>query len=119
MEDLLARHRKEQKDLQSQITQKKKQASKKTRKGVNDECARLEEDLKAKQQQEIAAFDASSAPASKTAGTGDVELPHKESDDDDDLLAALAGSTITQAQPQPTEKPANAASRSSSSSLSL
>ena len=53
MEGLAAKHRKEQKDLQSQITQKKKAASKKTRKGVNEECMRLEEELRAKQAQEI------------------------------------------------------------------
>lgn len=57
MEELQARHRKEQRDLQSRITQKKKQANKKTRKGVNDECERLEAELKDKQQAEIAALD--------------------------------------------------------------
>jgi OTU domain-containing protein 6 len=57
MEELLARHRKQQKDLQGKITQKKKTASKKTRKGVNDECESLECDLKEKQQAEIKALD--------------------------------------------------------------
>lgn len=57
MEELQARHRKELKDLQNRITQKKKQASKKTRKGVNDECDRLEIELKAKQAAETAALD--------------------------------------------------------------
>lgn len=56
MEELQSKHRKEQKDLQSRVTQKKKQASKKTRKGVNEECDRLEADLKQKQADEIAAF---------------------------------------------------------------
>ncbi|KAK4556618.1 OTU protein [Recurvomyces mirabilis] len=54
MEGLQAKHRKEQKDLQSRITQKKKQASKKTRKGVNDECEKLEAELKERQAEEIA-----------------------------------------------------------------
>jgi OTU domain-containing protein 6 len=98
MEDLLSRHRKEQKDLQSQITQKKKSASKKTRKGVNDECSRLEEDLKARHQQEIASCNDSSALTAETVGTGAAAVSPKESDDDDDLLAALAGSTIAQPQ---------------------
>jgi OTU domain-containing protein 6 len=49
MEELQSTHRKEQRDLQSRVTQKKKQASKKTRKGVNEECDRLEADLKQKQ----------------------------------------------------------------------
>jgi OTU domain-containing protein 6 len=56
MEGLIAQHRKEQRDLQSKITQKKKAASKKTRKGVNEECTRLEEELKEKQTAEIAAL---------------------------------------------------------------
>ena len=55
MEELQARHRKEQRDLQSRITQKKKQASKKTRKAVNDECDRLEAELTDKQADEVAA----------------------------------------------------------------
>lgn len=54
MEELQTRHRKEQRDLQSRVTQKKKQASKKTRKAVNDECERLETELKERQAREIA-----------------------------------------------------------------
>jgi OTU domain-containing protein 6 len=56
MEELLARHRKEARDLQSRVTQKKKQASKKTRKGVNDECDQLESDLRRRQAEEVAAL---------------------------------------------------------------
>ncbi|TKA74441.1 hypothetical protein B0A55_05065 [Friedmanniomyces simplex] len=56
MEELQARHRKEQRDLQSRITQKKKQASKKTRKGVNDECDKLEAELKGRHAVETAAL---------------------------------------------------------------
>ncbi|KAL9617783.1 MAG: hypothetical protein Q9160_007437 [Pyrenula sp. 1 TL-2023] len=41
MEELRGRHRKEQQELQARITQKKKSATKKTRKGVNDECDHL------------------------------------------------------------------------------
>lgn len=54
MEDLLLRHRKEQKDLQARITQKKKSATKKTRRGVNDECERLQRELSERHQAEIA-----------------------------------------------------------------
>ena len=54
MEEVQARQRKEQRDLQSRITQKKKQASKKTRKVVNDECDRLEGDLRQRHEAEIA-----------------------------------------------------------------
>ncbi|KAI1156424.1 OTU domain-containing protein 6B [Nemania diffusa] len=55
-EAIQARHRKEQRDLQSRITSKKKNATKKTRKGVNDECATLERELKQRQEQELAAL---------------------------------------------------------------
>ncbi|KAL9597170.1 MAG: hypothetical protein Q9219_005336 [cf. Caloplaca sp. 3 TL-2023] len=53
MEELQKKHRQEQKDLQARITQKKKSATKKTRKGVNDECAELERQLRAKQDLEV------------------------------------------------------------------
>jgi OTU domain-containing protein 6 len=56
LEALQARHRKEQRDLVSRVTQKKKQASKKTRKGVNDECETLERELKERQEAELAAL---------------------------------------------------------------
>ena len=54
MDELLAKHRKEQKDLQGRITQKKKSATKKTRKGVNDDCERMQRELTERQQAEIA-----------------------------------------------------------------
>ncbi|KAF9728906.1 hypothetical protein PMIN06_009391 [Paraphaeosphaeria minitans] len=56
LESLQARHRKEQRDLVSRITQKKRQASKKTRKGVNDECERLEQELNERQARELSIF---------------------------------------------------------------
>lgn len=56
MEELQTQHRKQLRDLQSRITQKKKAASKKTRKGVNDECDRLEAELKDRQSAEVAAL---------------------------------------------------------------
>lgn len=56
MEALQARHKKEHRDLQSRITQKKKAATKKTRKGINAECEVLEQDLKAKHVREVAEF---------------------------------------------------------------
>jgi len=108
MEDLLSRHRKEQKDLQSQITQKKKSASKKTRKGVNDECSRLEEDLKARHQQEIESFGSSAATVPQSGDSEDGATSRKDSKDDDDLLAALAGSTMTEPQPPHADKPSGA-----------
>lgn len=54
MDELQKKHRLEQKDLGSRIMQKKKSATKKTRKGINDECAVLERELKEKQLLELA-----------------------------------------------------------------
>ncbi|KAB8342896.1 hypothetical protein FH972_022493 [Carpinus fangiana] len=65
MDDLRARHRKEAKELQAKITSKKKNASKKTRKGVNDECAVLEAELKEHQAAEIAALNGDDASAQR------------------------------------------------------
>ena len=56
MEDLQKKHRQEQKDLLSRVTQKKKSATKKTRKGTSDECAELERQLKERHEAEIAAL---------------------------------------------------------------
>lgn len=52
-EDLLARHRKETRDLIANTTSLKKQATKKTRKNVLQKCADLEQALLAKQAQEL------------------------------------------------------------------
>ena len=54
MDELQARHRKEQRDLQSRVTQKKKAATKKTRKAVNAECEELERQLRERQALEMA-----------------------------------------------------------------
>lgn len=54
MEELHVRHRKEQRDLQSRIAQKKKSATRKTRNGVNDECEALQRELTDGHQAEIA-----------------------------------------------------------------
>ena len=56
MDELQKKHRQEQKDLQSRITQKKKSATKKTRKGINDECAELERQLKERQGTELSSL---------------------------------------------------------------
>ncbi|KAF2139257.1 uncharacterized protein K452DRAFT_232633, partial [Aplosporella prunicola CBS 121167] len=86
MDDLLARHRKEQRDLQSRITQKKKQATKKTRKGVNDECATLERELKERQALEVAAL------AGDNGDDGE-----DDGDNGDDTAAAAADGAPTTA----------------------
>jgi OTU domain-containing protein 6 len=65
LEGIQARHHKEQKDLQSRITQKKKGATKKTRKGVNTECEELERRLKERHEQERAAIDGHAIPVAE------------------------------------------------------
>ncbi|BDD55553.1 hypothetical protein MPDQ_004166 [Monascus purpureus] len=72
MDELLVRHRKEQKDLQARITQKKKAATRKTRKGVNDECERLQRDLDEKHKAEIVKLNGESAPP--IDGLGELSL---------------------------------------------
>ncbi|KAE8136716.1 hypothetical protein BDV38DRAFT_248962 [Aspergillus pseudotamarii] len=62
MEELLAKHRKEQKDLQARITQKKKSATKKTRRGINEECDRLQSELSERHQAEIAELNGEPTP---------------------------------------------------------
>ena len=57
MEELQAKQRQEQRTLQGRITQKKKSATKKTRKGVNDECETLQRELDEQQHAELAALD--------------------------------------------------------------
>ncbi|KAI4271235.1 MAG: hypothetical protein LQ337_006155 [Flavoplaca oasis] len=54
MESLAAKHRQQNRDLQARIIQKKKSATKKTRKGILDECAELERQLQETQDQELA-----------------------------------------------------------------
>jgi OTU domain-containing protein 6 len=82
LETIQARHRKEQRDLVSRITQKKKQASKKTRKGVNDECERLERELKERQETELAALNGEAVEES-----AEVE---DEAQDEDTIDAGVA-----------------------------
>ncbi len=76
MEELQKKHRQGQKDLQSRITQKKKSATKKTRKGVNDECANLERQLKEQQELELLAL--YGGPGSEVAKSEDGRIGNPE-----------------------------------------
>ena len=89
MDELQARHRKEQRDLQSRVTQKKKQASKKTRKAVNDECDQLERDLKATQAREIAELHGEAAVSDEPSAE-ELEKLTLQVDDDDEPATAQA-----------------------------
>lgn len=95
MEELQARHRKEQRDLQARITQKKKGASKKTRKGVNDECANLERELKERQEREIAELTGNTADAVEP----ELQADPAENEQKDDLADATEKLKISSTQP--------------------
>ncbi|KAG9663407.1 cysteine proteinase, partial [Aureobasidium melanogenum] len=95
MEELQQRHRKEAKDLQSKITQKKKAATKKTRKGVNDECDNLERDMKARHQEEMQAM---TAPMHAEAEDNDADKDQDELADRTEALESAPQKT----QPEPT-----------------
>ena len=104
MEELQTKHRKELKDLQSRVTQKKKQASKKTRKGVNDECDRLEAELKQQQADEIATLNGE-------ATSNSDDLPVDELDDltlqqDGDEVKATEAAPVAETQTSTTPAPA-------------
>jgi OTU domain-containing protein 6 len=106
MEELLSQHRKEQRDLQSKITQKKKAASKKTRKGVNEECARLEAELKEKQDGEIAALNgAANGITARLSDTleNDPE-PHSSGDTANGTTEALSSLSVSHPSP-PSHQP--------------
>ncbi|CAZ80823.1 unnamed protein product [Tuber melanosporum] len=80
-EEMLARHRKEIRELTARIIQKKKNATKKTRRGINSECESLEHELKDRHSREIAALgnpngefiEAPEVPESKPQGQGKEE----------------------------------------------
>lgn len=67
METLQARHRKERQDLQSRITQKKKSATKKTRKAVNADCEDMERDLNERHARELFQANGDAIPAGEEA----------------------------------------------------
>ncbi|KAG9243256.1 hypothetical protein BJ878DRAFT_127694 [Calycina marina] len=81
LEDMRSRHRKEQEDLQSRILQKKKGASKKTRKGVNIECEDLERQLKEKHE------------AERTVLEGEPPVEVKETPDVDESVSENQSAT--------------------------
>ncbi len=78
LEQLQARHRKEQRDLQARITQKKKAATKKTRKGVITECEELERTLKGKQERELAVLNGDLVPGIDDVPELDPDPVHEE-----------------------------------------
>ncbi|KAL7939804.1 hypothetical protein V8C35DRAFT_287733 [Trichoderma chlorosporum] len=92
LEQMQARHRRELKDLQGRITSKKKNATKKTRKGVNDECAEMERSLKEKQATEIASL------------SGEAEEDIEEEEQEEEAKQGDAATNGTQALETATAK---------------
>ena len=90
MEELQAKHRKELKDLQALVTQRKKSASKKTRKGVNDECAKLEAELKERQEQEVAELNGDVPVESRD----DVDATETDGDTTDAVTNGVASLSV-------------------------
>lgn len=114
MEELQAKHRKEAKDLQSRITQKKKGATKKTRKGVNDECDALERELKQQQAQEIAELDPTTSSTQDSADLtaeemADLTLNRNATNDDKPPSIPPSTAQPTSATPSPANEDTRAA----------
>ena len=80
MEELQRKHREEQRDLQARIIQKKKSASKKTRKGVNEECLELEMRLQESQNEEVMQFDREQGIADHEVCTSTTDIATTEED---------------------------------------
>lgn len=102
LEALQARHRKEQRDLVARITQKKKSASKKSRKAVNDECERLEQEQKERQAQELAALNGEQAED----GAGSDVLETAKEDEVDGVQQGAEELAITTLPSNEMEDPA-------------
>lgn len=98
LEEVQSRHRKEQKDLQSKVTQKKKNASKKTRKGVNTECDDLERHLKERQEQEIQVLkgDIGSGKPAEVDESSEDELADSQQDEVNGAADSLAKTNISE-----------------------
>ncbi|KAI1389685.1 cysteine proteinase [Hypoxylon trugodes] len=107
LETIQTRHRKEQRELQARITNKKKNATKKTRKGVNDECAELERQLKEKHEQEIAALNGN---GENTENATEEQNQPEETSQDQPPTDATNGisqqlKTVTFSDPDPEPEP--------------
>jgi OTU domain-containing protein 6 len=116
MDELQAKHRKEQRDLQARVTQKKKAATKKTRKGVNEECAQLEADLKRQQEEEVTALngnfesgqpDSDGASEEYEVENGQIEATLEKKDGRDDLASQISNLSVDSPATTPTQKKPN------------
>lgn len=111
MEALQSKHRQEQKDLQFRIMQKKKSATKKTRKGINDECESLERELKEKHALEISVLQVESGQISPPRGPDQSAYLTNEYDAEKSIskvelsMSSISISTGPTPSSGPTKKP--------------
>ncbi|KAI1108554.1 OTU domain-containing protein 6B [Nemania sp. NC0429] len=126
LEALQARHRKEQRDLQSRVTSKKKNATKKTRRGVNDECATLERELRARQEQELAALNGDGdgggdadlgEKGEGVAGNGEGPYGNEGEDTADDITDRLKATRIAAPDDAASQPPSQAGTSESSAQI--
>lgn len=106
LEQLQARHRKEQRDLVSRITQKKKSATKKTRKGVNDECADLERQLKIRHEEELRTLTSppNGHPSEPESDSDTQDPPAPEPEPTTELSTKLESTTLSSPSPPPQQE---------------
>ncbi|KAK1750586.1 hypothetical protein QBC47DRAFT_119658 [Echria macrotheca] len=111
LEQMQARHRREHKELQGRITNKKKNATKKTRKGVNDECVEMERVLRERQEGEVRALLGGGGGGDQTKEDEREERGEEEQDgglvdgvtgDLGDLK--ITGESASGSQPQPQQR---------------
>lgn len=99
MDELQKKHRQEQEDLKSRIIQKKKTATKKTRKGIIDQCADLERQLKEQQDLELSklniVFISESITSDPTLEQSHKTSPEKLTDDVENSVSAMSISSST------------------------
>ncbi|ERS99169.1 hypothetical protein HMPREF1624_04365 [Sporothrix schenckii ATCC 58251] len=111
IDEIQARHRRELRDLQGRITNKKKNATKKTRKGVNDECVALEHAMRERHQAELqaAAGGGDKGPADGEDDAGEDDTTQSGEALADSVTTQLADTTIGDGatppqQPQPAQQ---------------
>jgi OTU domain-containing protein 6 len=101
LEQMQARHRKELKDLQGRITNKKKNATKKTRKFVNDECAEMERQLRERQEQEVRRLlgqDEDEAQEDGVDGVNGVDGPIPDQKQEEEISSKLSATHLSSSQ---------------------
>lgn len=115
VEQMQARHRKEAKDLQGRVTSKKKNATKKTRKGVNDECAEMERKMKERQAEELEALvgDGGQNDDNNTPEDDDEEDGQKETAQSE-LAAKMRAMGVSELAAKPPQQPSKPPDESSS-----